>query len=236
MIDQSQFQSARILSAVSLSSIGRFYCEALGLPVNKATDREFECRTGDGELHFAKSIGSTIPLYHFAFNIAENKIDAARDWLAERVELIDTPPEFRDPAHAPEVRWFKSWNAHALYFLDPAGNVVECIARHDLPSGADGPFTPADILGISEIALAADDTLALANWIYDVTGFEPYKDQSETFRPMGDERGMFVIFKTGTKLIGGITAQPAPVKVTVRGAKPGVHKSPRHPYEIEVIE
>ncbi len=174
-------------------------------------------------------------LYHFAFNISENKIDAARDWLAERVALIATPPEFRDPAHAPEVRWFKNWNAHALYFLDPAGNVVEFIARHDLPSAADGPFTPADILGISEIALAADDTLALANWIHDVTGFEPYRNQSETFRPMGDERGMFVIFKTGTELIGGITAEPVPVKVTIRGDNPGIYRADTCPLEIQIV-
>lgn len=198
--------------------------------------KPYSITIGPSTIQFNKPAPDAAPLHHFAFNISENKIDAARDWLAERVELIETPPEFRDPAHAPEVRWFKSWNAHALYFLDPAGNVVEFIARHDLPSKTDGPFTPADILGISEIALAADDTLALANWIHDVTGFEPYKDQSETFRPMGDERGMFVIFKTGTELIGGITAQPAPVKVTVRGGKSGMHKAPGYPYTIEVIE
>ena len=161
---------------------------------DESSNQNFEFAIGDSALALTESVERASPLYHFAFNISENKIDAARDWLAERVELIETPPEFRDPAHAPEVRWFKSWNAHALYFLDPAGNVVEFIARHDLPSAADGPFTPADILGISEIALAANDTLALANWIHEVTGFEPYKDQSETFRPMGDERGMFVIF------------------------------------------
>lgn len=215
--------------------LGDFYSNVLDLPVVSGAADQPSFQVGASGFAIATAQDTVADVHHFAFNISENKIDAARDWLAERVELLATPPEAGDPAHAPEVRWFKSWNAHALYFLDPAGNVVEFIARHDLPSAAAGPFTPADILGISEIALAADDTLALANWILDVTGFEPYKNQSETFRPMGDARGLFVIFQTGAQLIGGITAQPAPMKVTVRGKRPGVHQTPGYPYVIEVI-
>ena len=48
---------------------------------------------------------------------------------------------------------FSAWNADALYFLDPAGNVVELIARHSLPNASDAPFGPDAFLEVSEVGM-----------------------------------------------------------------------------------
>lgn len=46
---------------------------------------------------------------------------------------------------------------HNYYFPHPAGNILEFIAREDLPAKAGEDFRPEDILHISEIGLVVDD-------------------------------------------------------------------------------
>src|SRR6185436_21190279 len=48
---------------------------------------------------------------------------------------------------------FSNWNAKSIYFLDPAGNVVEFISRFDLNDSVDNPFSSDLIRSISEIGL-----------------------------------------------------------------------------------
>ena len=126
--------------------------------------------------------------HHFAFNITPAKIEAAREWLLARgAKLIDG-----------KVHHFADWNAHAVYFWDPAGNVVEFIARHDLPAPKDQPdFTPADILSVSEIGLHAPDPAALAAQVMAQTGATYYRPPSSDFHPVGDAEGLFIIVPAG---------------------------------------
>ena len=53
--------------------------------------------------------------------------------IPERNRAAGLPPDIVDYSH---------WNAHSIFFLDPGGNVVEYIARHDLKNGAPGAFSP----------------------------------------------------------------------------------------------
>ena len=137
------------------------------------------------------------PWYHFAFNIPENKIRLAHDWQAERMELIPTPESMKDPDYPDTVRHFVNWNAHSVFFYDPAGNIVEYIARHDLDNRAEGPFTPHDILYVSEIAFVADDVPKLAKQVQETFGLKQYKSSSEFFHFLGDEHGLILVFRKG---------------------------------------
>ena len=77
--------------------------------------------------------------------------------------VAPAPDPRAQPAAAglpPDIVDYSHWNAHSIFFLDPGGNVVEYIARHDLKNGAPGAFSSRDILGTSEIALIVDDVPA----------------------------------------------------------------------------
>ena len=91
------------------------------------------------------------PFYHFAFLVPGDRFDAARAWAEERVELL--PGGDVDGV----VFDFANWNALACYFHDPAGNIVELIAHRDVePNGKTGPFSGAELLGVSELGLVGD--------------------------------------------------------------------------------
>ena len=133
---------------------------------------------------------------------------------------------------------YRHWNAHSLFFFDPAGNVVEYIARHDLDNAAKGEFSPADILYASEIAPVVDDVPAAAQQLGTVVGLDQYRSGSEQFMALGDEYGLLLVMKRGRVI--SFDAEP-PKAVTVfgtsasfRGARTTKYTLPSFPYDISV--
>jgi catechol-2,3-dioxygenase len=127
--------------------------------------------------------------YHFAFNVHPARFERARAALATITPLIHD-------AEGQEVFDFRSWDARACYFYDPAGNIVEIIARRAL---ADTP-TPPDpaFLSVSEIGLVADDVPALTARITRETGLPVYRESSgETFAALGDAEGLLILAQRG---------------------------------------
>ena len=112
--------------------------------------------TGETTLRFAAAEGE--PFYHFALLVPGDRFDAAHTWAERRFELLGGVFEF------------ESWDAHAVYFLDPAGNIVELIAHRGLEeNGRSGEFGAAEILGFSELGLVGNraerlETLGLPLW------------------------------------------------------------------------
>ena len=145
----------------------------------------------------ADSAGGRAPFYHFAFNIPENKIRKALDWQKARTPMLPIPERNRAAGFPPEVVDYRHWNAHSVFFLDPAGNVVEYIARHDLKNGDTQPFSLGDILYVSEIGLIVDDVAAMAEAIKDIAAVALYKGGDGDFTAMGDEYGLLLIMKRG---------------------------------------
>jgi catechol-2,3-dioxygenase len=174
-----------------LQAMRRFYDEALGCPAETNADGELTVRTGGTRITFAPTdeAEDAGPYYHFAFNIPENKLAAAKTWLVPRSPLLKRP-DGSDQYH------FASWNAHAVYFNDPAGNILEFIARHSLPNAAPGDFTPADILYASEIALVVDDVAAAAASAAERLGLGVFAgSQSDQFAALGDDHRLLIIVK-----------------------------------------
>ena len=111
--------------------------------------------------------------------------------------MLPIPERLRDANHSKEVVDYSHWNAHSIFFLDPAGNVVEYIARHDLKNGSAGEFGTQDLLYISEIGLIVDDVIATASSLKPAVGVEQYRGGDEHFTALGDECGLLLIMKRG---------------------------------------
>ncbi|MFY0545862.1 VOC family protein [Brevibacillus sp. H7] len=193
-----------------LLEMKEFYVNTLGFSLLEETETAFAVKAGTTTLRFSVDPGK--PFYHFAFNIPENKIGQAREWLQQRVKLLQEEGE--------ELVHFPHWNAHSLYFLDPAGNIVELIARHNLSNRGTGAFTPADILRVSEIGLPVDDVMQTIDDLQLALNIGAWREPSRQFAPLGSEDGMFIIVQKGR--IWFMTDKPAeafPLRVKIKGKR-----------------
>jgi hypothetical protein len=68
-----------------------------------------------------------------------------------------------------------------VFFFDPAGNVVDYIARHDLKNSAEGDLSSDDISYTSEIAFVTDDVPAMATQLKDIAGVTQYRGGDDQF-------------------------------------------------------
>ncbi len=234
--DKARILALRLLTAAPLEEMRAFYSDGLGLPVRARSERELVVFAGASEIVFVQVEDTkAAPFYHFAFNIPENKILAAREWQLERSEVFITPPGLRDPTFPDDVRHFRSWNAHSIFFWDPAGNVLEYIARHDLDNTATGGFSQADILYASEIGFVVDDVPGAAASMEATLDLEQYRNGSAQFHATGDEHGLLLLFERGREIGDVLRDRPAPVGVfetQVEIRCPGSHRIEGYPYEI----
>ena len=187
-----------LVTVASLSELRKFYTSLIGLPLISEQADRFTIRAGKTTITFIKTNEKdAAPFYHFAFNIPENKILKAREWQLKRTALSATPSQLVDENYPKDVRHFQHWNAHSVFFWDPAGNLVEYIARHDLKNSADGEFSSKDLLCASEIAFIVNDTDAIADEIKSSFDLNQYRGGDENFRAIGDENGLLLVIKKG---------------------------------------
>ncbi|MFS0839714.1 VOC family protein [Paenibacillus sp. 1P03SA] len=199
------------LYAANITELKQFYGERLGLPVTEENGDSFSFRAGITNVTFIRAAEAGDNFYHFAFNIPENKIEEAAGWLGERVELLSR--------EGTPIVHFESWNAHAVYFKDPAGNIVELIARHNLENTSQKPFSEEDIACVSEIGMPVDDVSAALLALKREAGLEAWMTPGDTFAPVGDEQGLFIVVKKGRVWFAGErNSYPYPLAVrTDRG-------------------
>ena len=168
-----------------------FYKNIMELPVVYIDACRMEVKAGASKLIFEESNEVKDPVYHLAFNIPSNKFDEAFKWMKAKLPLLF----IKD--YDGYVAEFTNWNARSFYFEDPAGNILEIIARADLHDHVDEPFSSALIRNISEIGLV------FSNEDFDeqVRGFMQNHDLSyfdkqppmPHFRAVGDHEGLFII-------------------------------------------
>jgi catechol-2,3-dioxygenase len=173
-----------------LDALAAFYRDTLGLIISARQNR-FEAYVGYTRLAFQQGDAAESSPYHFAFNIPENQFDEGKAWLAQRVPLIHD-------RNGADTFDFLDWNAHACYCFDPAGNILELIARHSLDSATTEPFSPRSLLGVSEMGLVTDDVRGSVNQLCQKFGLGVYDGAgSEAFAAVGDEQGLFIAVKRG---------------------------------------
>ena len=228
-----------LVTGASLNELKKFYTSTLGLPLIVEQVDQFAFKAGETTIRFIKTTeAGTMPFYHFAFNIPENKILKAREWQLKRTALSATPSQLIDTAYPKDIRHFQHWNAHSVFFWDPAGNLVEYIARHDLKNSAEGEFSSKDILCASEIAFIVNDTEAIAEEIRSSFALDQYKNGDANFRAIGDENGLLLVIKKGRvwESHTNISKAPDTIKTSVT-IKAGFNKKwtpNNYPFEINV--
>ena len=236
--DEPRLLRLRLLTAAPLVRMKTFYHDLLGLPLIEEKAGEFSFAGGQTAVTFAQAQpGHGEPFYHFAFNIPENKILGAHDWQKPRTPLDRLNANLRDPAMPNDIVHFRHWNAHSIFFWDPAGNLIEYIARHDLNNAAAGSFSARDILYASEIAFISEQVTNTALEIRKTLGLDQYRDGDDRFRALGDERGLLLIVIRGRRWGYEEKAPPTgifPTVAEIRGAKPAHYSVAGHPYEILV--
>jgi catechol-2,3-dioxygenase len=203
------------LETKPLREMWEFYGRTLGLPVSRLTSDGFTLTAGDSQIMFLKpAAAKERPFYHFAFNITENKCRSALEWLKTKTPTI--PNGDQDLFH------FPNWNAHAMYFVDPAENVVEFIGRHDLKHRSTGAFSLDDILCVSEIGIVVDDVPGAVARAQESLHINPYRGTNlADFAAVGDDHALLILVKKGRVWLPASLSKPASihrVSATLAGA------------------
>lgn len=176
-----------ILETNQIAELKHFYKYVLDLQVPEESWNSFIIKVGFTQLMFTETKHNNEPFYHFAINIPSNKFEKAKAWIKERgVEL--------NIEDGKDEVFFQSWNANSIYFEDPAGNIVELIARHNLPNAMEGEFTSDDMLNVSEIGIAREQVLPLVR-VLNEKGIPSWREEDEDFTPVGNEEGLIIVVK-----------------------------------------
>lgn len=196
-----------ILYTHALEAMKGFYAETLGLRLIMDRPLAFAVQIGGTMVEF--HAWEQVCRYHFAINVPPGSIEAAHDWLAAR-----TPILLRDGDRIVE---FPNWKARAVYFHDPAGNIVELIARDEFDFHPQGEFDRDHLASISEIGLPAYDLEASLKRVLEETSEQVYWRSGADFVAVGDVEGLllFVPADRWEWLPTGAIAQAAPCQFWV---------------------
>ncbi|MEQ6166097.1 MULTISPECIES: hypothetical protein [unclassified Ekhidna] len=170
------------LNTARLDEISHFYSETLGVPIVRSNKNQICLAVGDTQLTFKESTNTAY--YHFAINIPSNQITDALSWIKARTNIL--------PFHGNEIVDFKNWNAEALYFYDPAGNIVEFIARKNLSISSTQNFDASSFQHISEIGLPVSDVRVIYEHLNKSCGLTKFSGDYERFCAIGCETGLFI--------------------------------------------
>lgn len=156
------------LQTKKLKMMKEFYTQQLGFSICGENQNGFQIQVGTSILEFTNEKVAGEPYYHFAFNIPANQFQEAKEWLKGKTTLLLEDGE--DEAD------FSFWPAHACYFEDPAGNIVELIARYNENPNSESPFLVNSILNISEIGLVVKDAPIVGEQFKEINIFDSDND------------------------------------------------------------
>lgn len=235
----TRFLELELLTSSPLKQLANFYHSTLGLELLAEQSTRITIRAGETILHFIRTAQEISPFYHFAFNVPENKILKAREWQLKRTPLSTAPTQLIDESFPNDVRHFTGWNAHSIFFWDPAGNLVEYIARHDLDNRKESDFSSADILCASEIAFIVEETDSIAEELKSAFNLQQYRNGDSYFRAVGDENGLLLLIKKGRIWESHTVNSKTPVTLKTRVHLNSVNtknwRSVQYPFSINSI-
>lgn len=209
-----------------------FYANILRFRLVERDEGYFKVQAGASVLTFKGTSDDVQPFYHFAFNIPENSLSESIRWLADRgVEFLSTQDG------EIEIDQGSKWNAHSCYFHDPAGNIVEFIARHDLDNASSGQFTVEDVLGISEIGLPVMEVQTVVEELRLECGLEEWKSENNPkFVALGSDDGMTIVVDHARPWFPS-NALPvvSPIKAVIQTGSQGIWTWGNGQYEIRSV-
>ncbi|PKR84547.1 VOC family protein [Heyndrickxia camelliae] len=199
-----------LLDTNKIADLRNFYKDMLGLNITEDTPQCLTFKVGETLLSFKETANKNHPFYHFAMNIPNNKFQQAKKWLQDRGVKLNRE-DGKDEVY------FETWNAESVYFEDPAGNIVELIARHHLPNKTEGEFSSEDLLNVSEIGIVRDQVLPFVQELNNI-GIPCWKEADESFASVGNEEGLVIVVKRGRRwYFSNKDAEIFPVTVWIKG-------------------
>lgn len=182
-LEHLQIQTSNIQKTIA------FYQDVLELPITEKSKNSVTIQAGNSVLKFTENPAFD-SVYHFAFNIPENKLEEAIAWCQNKVSLIHIEDQN-------VIANFENWNANAVYFYDNNGNLLEFIARHDVHSSQTAKFSSRSILNISEIGIVTENPLELGNQLKQEHGLEFFNKNANSaiFAAVGDDEGLLILVR-----------------------------------------
>ncbi len=204
-----------------LGALRSFYADHLGLPTVASPNRVVVL-AGSTEIVFTAASEDQDGRYHFAFEVPESLIEDGQQWFASRTPLLQHQG-------VSLVIGSEPWNAHSCYARDPAGNVIELIARHRLPDPALRPFGPQHLRRVSEVGVVVPDVGAFVGRLGRRLGMAVWADQKgPAFAACGSELGLLIVVKAGRPWFpAGPPAAVSPLTVELRGPKQAALSDPK---------
>ena len=160
-----------------------FYTEIIGFPLLEAEKTSFSVQIGKTRLAF-KASAQAEPT-HFAINIPSHSTALALSWLKERLPIL--------PFDGKEIVDFSNWNAEAIYFHDPGGNIVEFIARRNLAIPTPPTFASSQCTCISEVGVGTKDIERIYRQLNEAIQIPIYDGSFDRFCALGDDDGLFIV-------------------------------------------
>jgi catechol-2,3-dioxygenase len=215
------------LSVPDLEAARAFYTGVLQFAALPA-ETGLTLDAGRTRLAFRASSAGELSRYHLAFSVPLARFDAARRLVAAHTPLITAGDD--------EVIVHEGWDAVAFYFRDPAGSILECIARRG--ESADDNAAPAApaIHSVCEVGLVVDDVPAMAMMLRTALGIAPFRgSEGETFTALGDAEGLLIIVQRGREWYPstGLAASPAPLQLTLTLNNGTQHRISGPPYHCD---
>jgi len=164
-----------------------FYNRVLGLKTLYSDNSNVSFHAGNTKLTFHAS-QNVKPVYHFAFDIPNNKLLEAFYQIENQTEIMYViPPD--------KIADFYNWNAKSFYFYDNNGNILEFIARNDLDNASEKSFDGTSILSVSEIGLVSKNVALQCDELFDKYGLTSYSKQPKLpkFIVLGTVTGLFIL-------------------------------------------
>lgn len=227
------------LDCADLGAQEAFWAGTLGLEVSRDADDELEVKLRSSVVRFRRAAPGSTPRYHFAINVPPGSIKRAAAWLEERHQLLAFNG-YADEAEGATIV-HADRGIPAVYFEDPAGNVVELIANVRLAAAEDprpAGFGPEALLDIAEIGIAAADPDITCAAVREFLGKEVFWGGAPGWllTAIGDARAVVIVAPLDRGWIPvGLPARPAPTEVVVLADEPGELTLPEGPYVLRKV-
>ena len=169
-----------------LTELYEFYSSNLEFKILNKTAASFCIQAGYSKLKFEQSKKGFI--YHFCFLIPSNKLQDSIDWLKKRTTIISYENgRLIEPAN-------KEWNADSIYFLDPAGNILEFIVRYDLKNeSTKNSFDISQVLCVNEIGMPSKDLSKINTVLEKELDSKLWTGDLKRFGANGTQNGLFLL-------------------------------------------
>lgn len=175
------------LLTADIEGTAAFYHKKMGLAVLSTNKSSVSFAAGSTKLTFKYS-KNTRAVYHFAFDIPNNKLFEAFDWMKKEVEILDITP-------SEKIADFYNWDAKSFYFYDNNGNVVEFIARYCVVNASDTAFDGSSVVSVSEIGFVAKDVSVFSEELFERYHLSVFSKQPklDKFIVLGTDTGLFIL-------------------------------------------